>query len=86
MGATLPSSGAPVPATAALVVEETAPAAPAPQEPLPNDKMKKAVKSAIDLSLINQDEEELAAEVKQLFAPQYHAAVIGEILSVVVEK
>lgn len=70
--------------------EETAPApVPVPavvQEPIVDEKMTKAVKYTIDQSLINPDDDELVAEVKQRFPPQYHAAVIATILNVVLEK
>ncbi|XP_075990810.1 eukaryotic translation initiation factor 4 gamma 3-like isoform X2 [Anticarsia gemmatalis] len=71
-----------------VVNEAPAPApAPAavPQEPLPEAK-KKSVKSMIDLSLINPDDEEMVAEVKQMYQPQYHAAVVSEILTVAIDK
>ncbi|XP_053624819.1 eukaryotic translation initiation factor 4 gamma 3-like isoform X2 [Plodia interpunctella] len=63
----------------------TAQPAPVPQEPLPEPK-KKSVHSMIELSLINPDEDELVAEIKHLFEPQYHAAVVTEIFNVVLEK
>ncbi|CAH0746082.1 unnamed protein product [Diatraea saccharalis] len=68
------------------VAEAPAPqVASVPQEPLPEAK-KKSVKSTIDLCIINNDVDELVADVKQLFPPQYHAAVITEILNVALEK
>ncbi|CAH0402002.1 unnamed protein product [Chilo suppressalis] len=77
--------------TSAAPVTPPVPEAPAPQivsvsqEPLPDAK-KKSVKSTIDLCLINCDNEEMVADIKQLFPPQYHAAVITEILNVALEK
>lgn len=64
-----------------------APPAPAPitQEPLPEDKSK-AVKSMLDQCIINSDHEEMAADVKELYPVKYHAAVVGEILNIAVEK
>lgn len=67
---------APAPAPAPLGI---------PQEPLPENK-KKSVKSMVELSLINPDDEEIVAEVKQMFPPQYHAAVVSEILEIATEK
>ncbi|KOB72862.1 Eukaryotic translation initiation factor 4G [Operophtera brumata] len=58
----------------------------APQEPLPDDKMKKAVGSMIDLSLNELDNAKLVAEVKKRFPPQYHAALVGEFLNMTLEK
>lgn len=68
-------------------VAETAASQPTtvPQEPLPDAK-KKSVKSTIDLCLINRDDEEMVTDIKQLFLPQYHAAVITEIFNVALEK
>lgn len=74
-----PPSPAPVPDVLVSVP------APVMQEHLPDNK-KKSVKSMIDLLLINPDDEEMVAEVKQLFPPQYHADVVTEILNVVLEK
>lgn len=59
--------------------------APVKQEHLPDNK-KKSVKSTIDLLLINSDDDEMVADVKQLFPPQYHADVVTEILNVALEK
>lgn len=56
------------------------------QEPLPDEKMKKFVKSTIELYFINKDNNELVHDVKKLFQPQYHAAVVSEILNIVLEK
>ncbi|KAG6449153.1 hypothetical protein O3G_MSEX005901 [Manduca sexta] len=55
------------------------------QEPLPEAK-KKSVKCMIELRLINPDDDEMVADVKQLFQPQYHAAVVSEIFKLVLEK
>ncbi|XP_063393726.1 eukaryotic translation initiation factor 4 gamma 3-like isoform X1 [Cydia fagiglandana] len=74
------SAAAPSPAEAA-----PAPPAAVPQEPLPDPK-KKTVKSMIDQCLINSDNVELAADVKNLIEPQYHAALVTEIITVAVEK
>ncbi|XP_073953864.1 eukaryotic translation initiation factor 4G1 isoform X3 [Choristoneura fumiferana] len=79
---TTPASAAPATAPPADVA---APPAAVPQDPLPDSK-KKSVKSMIDLCLINSDNVELAADVKQLIEPQYHAALITEIVTVAVEK
>lgn len=57
-----------------------------PQEQLPDERMVKIIKSSIDLFLINPDDEKLAAEVKKQFAPQYHAAFIGTVLNMTLEK
>lgn len=59
--------------------------APVMQEHLPDNK-KKSVKSMIDLLLFNPDDDEMVAEVKLLFPPQYHADVVTEILNVALEK
>lgn len=40
----------------------------------------------IDLCLINRDNEEMIADIKQLFPPQYHSAVVTEIFNVALEK
>lgn len=77
-----PAATAPAPAPPA---DAAAPPAAVPQDPLPDSK-KKSVKSMIDLCLINSDNVELAADVKQLIEPQYHAALITEIVTVAVEK
>ncbi|XP_049884891.1 eukaryotic translation initiation factor 4 gamma 3-like isoform X2 [Pectinophora gossypiella] len=71
-----PAPPAEAPAPAATVV---------PQERLPDDK-RKIVKSTIELCLINPDDDEMVAEIKQRFPPQYHADVVTEILNVVLEK
>lgn len=68
-----------------LVTNEAPAPAPVPQEPLPEPK-KKSIKSMIDLCLINSDDVEMVAEVKQLYTAQYHAAVVSEILNIAVEK
>lgn len=76
------------PPTPPVTSEASTPApapAPVPQEPLPESKKKK-IKSMIDLSLINPDDEEMVAEVKLLFPPQYHADVVSEILEIAIEK
>ncbi|XP_045531840.1 eukaryotic translation initiation factor 4 gamma 3-like isoform X3 [Pieris brassicae] len=57
---------------------------PAVQEPLPEDR-RKFIKQLVDLCIMNLDNNELAEEIK-LFGPQYHAAVITEILNVALEK
>lgn len=59
--------------------------APVKQEHLPDNK-KKSVKSLIALLLINHDDNEVVADVKELFAPQYHADMVTEILNVALEK
>lgn len=59
--------------------------APVKQEPLPDNK-KKSVKALIDMLLINHDDNDMAADVKELFAPQYHADMVTEILNVALEK
>ncbi|XP_068619997.1 eukaryotic translation initiation factor 4 gamma 3-like isoform X2 [Battus philenor] len=56
-----------------------------PAEPLPEAK-KKSVKSMIELSLINPDNDEVVADVRQLFPLQYHAAVVTEIVNIALEK
>ncbi|KAL0902448.1 hypothetical protein ABMA27_000312 [Loxostege sticticalis] len=73
------------PATPPASEPATPQPATVPQEPLPEAK-KKSVKSTIDLCLINRDDEEMVADVKQLFPQQYHAAVVTEILNVALEK
>ncbi|XP_035458078.1 eukaryotic translation initiation factor 4 gamma 3 isoform X3 [Spodoptera frugiperda] len=76
------------PTTPPVVNDTPAPApapAPIPQEPLPEAK-KKSIKSMIDLCIINSDEVEMVADVKQLYEPKYHAAVVNEILQIAVEK
>ncbi|XP_047041267.1 eukaryotic translation initiation factor 4 gamma 3-like isoform X1 [Helicoverpa zea] len=74
------------PTTPPVANEAPAPApAPVPQEPLPEAK-KKSIKSLIDLCIINSDDVEMVADVKQLFTAQYHAAVVNEILNIAVEK
>ncbi|CAB3225463.1 unnamed protein product [Arctia plantaginis] len=76
------------PSTPPITNEPPAPMpapAPIPQEPLPEAK-KKSVKSMIDLSLINPNDDEIVAEVKQLFPVQYHADVVSEILEIAMEK
>ncbi|CAG5008321.1 unnamed protein product [Parnassius apollo] len=67
------------------VAAEPPPPAPVPAEPLTEAK-KMSVKSVIDQCLINSDIDEAAIDVKQLFPPQYHAAVITEIINLVLEK
>ncbi|CAH2034191.1 unnamed protein product, partial [Iphiclides podalirius] len=87
-GAPLDVERARRPLAACAARRARAPPAPppaAPAEPLPEPK-KKSVKSMIDLSLINPDNDEVVADVRQLFPPQYHAAVITEIINVVLEK
>lgn len=74
------------PATPPPAPEQTAPEPAVTQEPITDDKMRKFVKSTIDLCLINTDNDELVHDVKQLFAPQYHAAVVSEILNFILEK
>ncbi|XP_022832467.1 eukaryotic translation initiation factor 4 gamma 3-like isoform X5 [Spodoptera litura] len=76
------------PTTPPVINDTPAPApAPAavPQEPLPEAK-KKSIKSMIDLCIINSDEVEMVADVKQLYEAKYHAAVVNEILQIAVEK
>nr|XP_013189288.1 unnamed protein product [Amyelois transitella]XP_013189289.1 unnamed protein product [Amyelois transitella] len=73
------------PPTPPVVAEVAAQPAVVPQEPLPDPK-KKSVHSMIQLSLINPDEDELVAEIKHLFEPQFHAAVVTEIFNVALEK
>ncbi|KAJ8737191.1 hypothetical protein PYW07_000462 [Mythimna separata] len=80
------TSAAPITPPVAAEVPAPAPApAPVPQEPLPEPK-KKSVKSMIGLCIINSDDVELVAEIKQMFTSQYHAAVVNEILNIAVEK
>lgn len=59
--------------------------APVKQEHLPDNK-KKSVKALIDMLLINHDDNDMAADVKDLFPPQYHADMVTEILNVALEK
>ncbi|CAH0703536.1 unnamed protein product [Spodoptera exigua] len=76
------------PTTPPVVNDTPAPAsapAPVPQEPLTEAK-KKSVKSVVDLCIINSDDVEMASDVKQLFAPEYHAAVVNEILQIIIDK
>lgn len=76
------------PSTSPIANEPPAPVpapAPVPQEPLPEAK-KNSVKSMIDLSLINPNDDEIVAEVKHLFSVQYHADVVSEILEMAMEK
>ncbi|XP_072930362.1 eukaryotic translation initiation factor 4 gamma 1-like isoform X2 [Epargyreus clarus] len=79
------SSGSRAAAAAAEPAPPAPPAAPVAQEPLPEAK-KKSVKATIDLFLIVQDLDEVVGEIKQLFPPQYHTALVTEILNVVLEK
>ncbi|XP_047543830.1 eukaryotic translation initiation factor 4 gamma 3-like isoform X9 [Vanessa atalanta] len=72
-------------APAPAPVPETAPAAPAPQEPLPDAK-KKFVKILIMDKLVNPNDDEFITEIKQTFPPQYHAAVVTEILNIALER
>ncbi|KAM3968942.1 LOW QUALITY PROTEIN: eukaryotic translation initiation factor 4 gamma 3 [Aphomia sociella] len=74
------------PTTPPVVPEVPAPApAAVPQEPLSEQK-KKSVDAMINLSLINPDDNEMVAEVKQRFEPKNHAAVVTEILTMALEK
>ncbi|XP_026730279.1 eukaryotic translation initiation factor 4 gamma 3 isoform X3 [Trichoplusia ni] len=74
------------PPTPAVQSEAPAPPpAPVPQEPLPDPK-KKSIEAMINLCIINSDDVEMVAEVKQLYTPQYHAAVVNEMLTVAAEK
>ncbi|XP_064076449.1 eukaryotic translation initiation factor 4 gamma 3-like isoform X6 [Vanessa tameamea] len=72
-------------APAPAPVPENAPAAPAPQEPLPDAK-KKFVKILIMDKLVNPNDDEFITEIKQTFPPQYHAAVVTEILNIALER
>ncbi|XP_046976909.1 eukaryotic translation initiation factor 4 gamma 3-like isoform X5 [Vanessa cardui] len=72
-------------APAPAPVSEAAPVAPAPQEPLPDAK-KKFVKILIMDKLVNPNDDEFITEIKQTFPPQYHAAVVTEILNIALER
>ncbi|XP_038216813.1 eukaryotic translation initiation factor 4 gamma 1-like [Zerene cesonia] len=81
------SSGSRTPTAAPPPEPAPAPApAPAPvaQEPLP-DSMKKRVKQVVDLCFMNPDDDEMVEEIK-LLPPQHHAAIITEMIEVVLEK
>lgn len=54
------------------------------QEPLPEEK-KKSVRSVVGLSL-NLDNVEVVNEIQHAFPTQYHAALVTEILNIVLEK
>ncbi|KPI96105.1 Eukaryotic translation initiation factor 4 gamma 3 [Papilio xuthus] len=63
---------------------EPPPAVELAQEPLPEEK-KKSVRSMVGLSL-NFDNDEVVIEIQQRFPTQYHAALVTEIINIVLEK
>ncbi|CAH0716172.1 unnamed protein product, partial [Brenthis ino] len=85
MGMTRSNSSSRSPNAAQTPAPEATPSAPVTQEPLPESK-KKSVKTLIMDKLVNPNDEELVSEIKQTFPPQYHAAVVTEILNVALEK
>lgn len=85
MGLTRSNSSSRSPNAAQTPAPEATPSAPVTQEPLPESK-KKSVKTLIMDKLVNPNDEELVSEIKQTFPPQYHAAVVTEILNVALEK
>ncbi|CAG9558433.1 unnamed protein product [Danaus chrysippus] len=84
VGVTRSNSSSRGPATPAPPQENT-PAAPVPQEPLPEAK-KKAFKMLIMDRFVNPNDEDLVSEIKQTVAPQYHAALVTETLNIALEK